>query len=412
MGSPLHDVPSSTEPEPALTPVPELIAGRYELGELVGSGGMGEVYAGRDTKLDRPVALKFLRKDMASQEDLRTRFEAEARAAGRLSHANVVGVFDTGEHNGNPFIVMELLSGRTMGDEAAGGQATEERARSICLDIVSALKASHAQGVLHRDLKPGNVLLCHDGSVKVGDFGVAKMAEGMDLTQAGMLLGTPAYLAPERIEGKPAGAATDIYSVGVMMYEFLSGQRPFEADTPLGLIRAIQDEPVPALAALRPDIDPAFAAVIERAMHRDPAIRYASAAEMEADLAGETAQAPAGGETVTLDAPNPTKVLTAPGAAQEAGTEPTLVARPAVKRTRTSPWQRLTPRNRLGVMIAGALILLSLIFFRSFSGETPAVAPTPTTSSGPVTTTPATGSGDVPAPLENALQKLEGAVEP
>ena len=411
MGSPLHDVPSSTEPEPVLTPVPELIAGRYELGELVGSGGMGEVYSGHDTKLDRPVALKFLRKDMASQEDLRTRFEAEARAAGRLSHANVVGVFDTGEHNGNPFIVMELLSGRTMGDEAASGQATEERARSICGEIVSALKASHAQGVLHRDLKPGNVLLCQDGSVKVGDFGVAKMAEGMDLTQAGMLLGTPAYLAPERIEGKPASAATDIYSVGVMMYEFLSGQRPFEADTPLGLIRAIQDEPVPSLAGLRPDIDPAFAAVIERAMHRDPAIRYASAEEMEADLVGQAVQAPAGRETMTVGAPDPTKVLTSPGP-QEAGTEPTLVARPAVRRTRTSPWQRLTPRNRMGVVIAGALILLSLIFFRSFSGETPAVAPTPTATASPAATTAATGSGDVPAPLENALQKLEGAVEP
>jgi eukaryotic-like serine/threonine-protein kinase len=411
MGSPVIDVPSSTEPEPALTPAPDLIAGRYELGELVGSGGMGEVYSGHDTKLDRPVALKFLRKDMASHEDLRTRFEAEARAAGRLSHANVVGVFDTGEHDGNPFIVMELLSGRTMADEAASGQATEERARQICREIVSALKASHAQGVLHRDLKPGNVLLCEDGSVKVGDFGVAKMAEGMDLTQAGMLLGTPAYLAPERIEGKPASAATDIYSVGVMMYEFLSGQKPFEADTPLGLIRAIQDEPVPSLTGLRPDIDPAFAAVIERAMHRDPAIRYASAPEMEADLAGDTVPVATGGETAAAGAPNPTRVMATPGP-QEAGTDPTLVDRPTVRRTRTSPWQRLTPRNRMGVLIAGALILLSLILVRSFSGETPATAPTPTASPSPAATAAAAGSADVPAPLENALKKLEGAVEP
>jgi serine/threonine-protein kinase len=238
------------------------------------------------------------------------------------------------------------------------------------------------------------------------------MAEGMDLTQAGMLLGTPAYLAPERIEGKPASAATDIYSVGVMMYEFLSGQKPFEADTPLGLIRAIQDEPVPSLTGLRPDVDPAFAAVIERAMHRDPAIRYASASEMEADLAGNTIPVAAAGETAVLGAANPTKVMTAPGA-QEAGTEPTLVARPTVKRTRTSPWQRLTRRNRIGVVIAGALVLLSLIFVRSFSGETPATAPTPAASASPAgTTAPATGPGDVPAPLENALQKLEGAVEP
>lgn len=407
MGSPVVPVPSSaySEGENPVKPA-EMIAGRYELGELVGSGGMGEVYAGRDTKLDRAVALKFLRKDMASQEDLRSRFEAEARAAGRLSHANVVGVFDTGEHEGNPFIVMELLSGRTLADEAVSGPATEDRARRVCREIVSALKASHAQGVLHRDLKPGNVLLCQDGSVKVGDFGVAKMAEGMDLTQAGIMLGTPAYLAPERIEGEPASAATDIYSVGVMLYEFLAGRKPFDADTPLGMIRAIQQEQVPSLAELRPDVDPAFAAVIDKAMARDPAIRYASASEMEADLMEPVVQPATGDATLPQGVPNPTMVMETPGA--PGGANPTVVSRPAVRR-RANPWNRLTRRNKMGVIIAAALLLFTLVVVRSFSDEIPAATPTPTAS--PAATAGA-GSGDIPAPLENALTELEEAVSP
>jgi serine/threonine protein kinase len=408
MGSPVVPVPSSaySEGEKPVSSAPEIIAGRYELGELVGSGGMGEVYAGRDTKLDRPVALKFLRKDMASQEDLRTRFEAEARAAGRLSHANVVGVFDTGEHDGNPFIVMELLSGRTLADEAVDGPASEDRARQVCLEIVSALKASHAQGVLHRDLKPGNVLLCQDGSVKVGDFGVAKMAEGMDLTQAGIMLGTPAYLAPERIEGEPASAATDIYSVGVMLYEFLAGRKPFEADTPLGMIRAIQQEQVPSLTELRPDLDPALAAVIERAMARDPAVRYTSASEMEADLIEPAVQPPTGDTTLPQGVPNPTMVMETPG--KPGDTNPTLASRPAARK-RTNPWDRLTKRNKMGVIIAAALLLFTLIVVRNFSDDTPAVAPTPAASS---EATAGSGSGEVPAPLENALNELEEAVAP
>lgn len=383
-----------------------MIAGRYELGELVGSGGMGEVYAARDTKLDRAVALKFLRKDMASQEDLRSRFEAEARAAGRLSHANVVGVFDTGEHEGNPFIVMELLSGRTLAEEAMDGPAGEARARQVCREIVSALKASHDQGVLHRDLKPGNVLLCQDGSVKVGDFGVAKMAEGMDLTQAGMMLGTPAYLAPERIEGEPASAASDIYSVGVMMYEFLAGRKPFDADTPLGMIRAIQEEQVPSLTQLRPDIDPSFAAVIGRAMARDPAVRYTSASQMEADLIQPVVQPPTGDATLPQGVPNPTMVMETP--ARPGRTNPTVVAAPGARR-RSNPWHRLNRRQKMGVVVAGALLLFTLIIARSFSGETPAVSPAPAAS--PAATTTA-GSGDVPAPLENALSELEEAVAP
>ncbi len=392
------------DPEVVPTSEPNLIADRYELGERVGSGGMGEVYAGRDTKLDRPVAIKFLRPDMASQADLRSRFEAEARAAGRLSHPNVVGVFDTGEHEGRPFIIMELLSGRTLADEAAQGPSEEKRARQVGREILSALRASHVQGVLHRDLKPGNVLLTQDGSVKVGDFGVAKMAEGMDLTQAGMVLGTPSYLAPERIAGEPASESTDIYSVGVMLYELVAGRRPFEADTPLGLIRAIQDEPVPPLDAERPDIDPAFAAVVARAMARDPEERYESAAEMEADLIKELSPRAPAEETAVSATPNPTRALETPESSHP--TEPTVVSRPAPPRPkRASAWERLPSRLRWRIVAGGLFLLLALVLARSIAAPGPEdAAPTPAAT---------TASNDsIPASLEDALDRLEEAVQP
>lgn len=383
-----------------------MISDRYELGELVGSGGMGEVYAARDLKLDRAVALKFLRPDMAAQPDIRSRFEAEARAAGRLSHPNVVGVFDTDEDEGRPFIVMELLSGRTLADESAAGPATEERVREIARQMLSALGASHAEGVLHRDLKPGNVLLAQDGTVKVGDFGVAKMAEGMHLTQAGILLGTPAYLAPERVAGEPASQATDLYSVGVILYELLAGRKPFDADTPLGMMRAIQEDPVPPLAELRPDVDPGLSRIIEKAMSKDPATRYASAEQMLADLDGPAPAEVADATAVAgVQSMASTRVLEAPAAPEAARTEPTLVSRPAPRRSGLRAWERLDRRSRVGVGIAAVLIVLSLVLFRLNTSEVPAADP------GGDSPAAETSGGELPAQLEDALRELEEAVE-
>lgn len=413
-------------------PATELLADRYELGDLVASGGMGTVHRGTDTKLDRAVAIKFLRADMAGQEDLRSRFEAEARAAGRLSHPNVVAVFDTGEHEGAPFIVMELLSGRTLADEAAAGPATQDRAREVLAQILSALRASHGQGILHRDLKPGNVLVTSDGSVKVTDFGVAKMAEGLDLTVAGMMLGTPAYLAPERIAGEPATEASDIYSLGVVIYEFLAGRKPFEADTPLGLIRAIQDDPVPPLEAERPDLDPLLLAVVNRAMARDPAQRYPSAAAAQKDLIGPPAGTAKLDDTTLVEGTaDPTRVIEAPGSADPTGvidapgsvdrtgvfeapgsldrTDPTLVGSPAPA-SRASVWTRMAPRQRIGVVMAGLLVVVSLIFARSLANPpadiAPAAGPSPAEAGDPAS------PGGLPAPLEDALGQLEEAVSP
>jgi serine/threonine protein kinase len=381
------------------------IAGRYEVGELIGTGGMGEVRFGHDTKLDRPVAIKLLRRELVEQPDLKARFESEAKAAARITHPNVVGVFDTGEQEEVPYIVMELLSGRTLADELLEGPLEAERVKRIGLEILSALEASHEQGILHRDLKPGNVLLSKDGSVKVADFGVAKITEGMDITMAGTMIGTPSYLAPERVNGEPASTASDVYSVGVMLYELLTGQRPFEADTPLGLLRAIQQEEPTPLAEACPQLDPTVADAVAKAMAKDPAERYQDAREMLEDL-GVVPSAEVLDSTQVMDVPGPaTDVISA---AVELPTTDPHGGSGTQEATRISPaarsaWRRLSRRNQLGVAI-GALvvlfILVSLIRFDPDGSGVPATGQTTETSLPP------------PSSLEDALNRLEDAVQP
>jgi serine/threonine protein kinase len=262
----------------------KVLLDRYELGEIIGVGGMGEVRAAQDLTLDRPVAIKFLRPHLGPTAEIRARFDTEAKAAARLNHPNIVGVFDSGDDEGVPFIVMERLSGRTLADRIAEGPFNEWEARRIGLEVLSALEASHEEGILHRDLKPGNVMLTEKGVAKVVDFGIAKAVEGLDLTDSGLTLGTPGYLAPERIAGDPATPATDVYSVGVILYEMLTGKKPYEADTPVGLLRALQEgEPEP-LERARPDLHPTFAAIIERALAKEPRRRYPTAASMRQAL--------------------------------------------------------------------------------------------------------------------------------
>ena len=264
-----------------------IIAERYELGELLGRGGMSEVRAGRDLRLGRDVAIKLLTTGGGDASRMRERFEAEARAVASLSHPNVVLVFDSGEHEGVPFLVMERLPGRTMADELTAGPLSPERAAGIAADVLAALGAAHAAGIVHRDIKPSNVLLCPDGAVKVSDFGIAKTASAMTLTDHGTLLGTPGYLAPERLSGDPATPRSDLYSVGVLLYEALSGRPPFEGDTPVDLMRAIDASRPDPLLEHRPDLPAHLVGAVERAMQKEPSARFATAAEMAAALADD-----------------------------------------------------------------------------------------------------------------------------
>ncbi len=264
------------------------IAERYELGDLLGRGGMSEVRAGRDLRLGRDVAIKLLTTGRSDGSRMRERFEAEARAVASLSHPNVVLVFDSGEHEGVPYLVMERLPGRTLADEMAAGPLAPERAARVTTDVLAALGAAHAAGIVHRDIKPSNVLLASDGAVKVSDFGIAKNASAMTLTDDGTLLGTPGYLAPERLTGEPATPQSDLYSVGVLLYEALTGRPPFEGDSPAGLLRAIAEgRPVPLLER-RPDLPPRLAHAVEKAMEREPSARFATSAEMARAIVDET----------------------------------------------------------------------------------------------------------------------------
>jgi serine/threonine-protein kinase len=265
----------------------EVIDGRYVLEPVIGRGAMAEVRAAEDLRLGRAVAVKLLHVNLAVQPEARLRFEEEARAAARLTDPNVVAVYDSGEHLGRPYIVMELLPGRTLHDELGEGPLTEARAHAVILQVLRALRCAHAAGVIHRDIKPANILLTPSGDAKVADFGIAKVAESNDLTATGLLLGTPSYLAPECITGHPATAASDLYAVGVVLYEALSGCRPFAGGPPLAVCNAIlSDEPRP-LRELSPQVSERLAAVVSHAMEKDPGRRYRSASDMISALEGD-----------------------------------------------------------------------------------------------------------------------------
>lgn len=283
-----------------------ILGSRYELGRLLGSGGMARVYEAADRVLERRVAVKLVRAGLAADAGVRERLLREARAAARFTHPNVVAVYDVGEDDGEPYIVMEFVDGRTLAQELSEraplpvGDALHRAA-----GVLAALTAAHERGLVHRDVKPGNVLLTDDGFVKLADFGIAK---GLDdaiagLTATGQILGTPRYLAPERVTGNTATPQSDLYAVGVLLYEMLSGSPPFDGEQSFAIALAHQREPVPPLEEAEPSVPPWLARVVHRALEKDPAERYPSAAAMAQDLrsggAATTDLLPAGTEGET-----------------------------------------------------------------------------------------------------------------
>src|SRR5688572_27221009 len=335
------------------------VADRYRLGALLGQGGMADVYEAMDERLARPVAVKLLRPEMADRDDVRLRFEAEARSAARLSHPNVVNVFDTGEDDaGRPYIVMERLPGETLADRMVEGPVDEDWLRRVTGDILGALGAAHAAGIVHRDVKPGNILIASDGCDKVADFGIDKSLESSDgrpdLTATNMLIGTPAYLSPEQIDGHGATARSDLWALGVVLYEALAGRKPFTGKTPLATAFAIQHGEVEPLASVRPDVDPTMAEVVERAMRRDPDERFGSASEMAAALG---VAPPAGGLDPTVAVPVAAGAAASAAAADspptQVGGAPVVVPAPMGRALRRLPV--------LPIAAAGALLVLVIL---------------------------------------------------
>ena len=251
-----------------------VLGGRYRVGPPLGQGGTACVYDGYDTRLARPVAIKQLRPEVAADVAMRRRFEQEARTAAQLTHPNAVAVYDTGEEAGQTFLVMERLPGRSLADRIREGPLGPEEAVGVATDVLAALRAAHSLGSVHRDVKPGNILLTEEGRAKVADFGIAKSLDLVptgdtataDTTAFGLVVGTPAYLAPERLSGHPATERADLYALGVVLYEALTGAKP-----ELG-------------ATAVPGAPPELAGVVVRALSPRPAGRFASAAEMAAAL--------------------------------------------------------------------------------------------------------------------------------
>jgi len=264
---------------------PLLLGDRYEVGRLLGAGGMAEVFEGRDRLLARRVAIKVLLAEFARDPSFLVRFKREAQAAASLSHPNIVAVYDTGVEGATNFIVMEYVEGRTLRDLLRiGGPPPPDRAAGIAADACGALAAAHARGLIHRDVKPANVMLTGDGTVKVMDFGIARATTSETITQTHAVIGTAQYISPEQVEGREVDARSDLYSLGCMLYEMLTGRVPFSGESPIAIAyRHVREDPVPP-RRIDPRVPPALEAITLRAMAKNPGHRYQTAAEMEADL--------------------------------------------------------------------------------------------------------------------------------
>jgi eukaryotic-like serine/threonine-protein kinase len=283
--------------------------GRYRLVRRIAAGGMGEVWEADDAVLGRRVALKMLVEELAADEQATRRFVREARATARLAHPNVARVYDFGRDGGTPFLVMELLEGETLAARLARSPLPPDEAARIAAAVADALEAAHQRGIVHRDMKPSNVMLAPDGEVKVMDFGIAAAAGETHSTTGSGLYATVAYVSPERVAGEPATPASDVYSLGAVLYELLTGRPPFEATSPALVARAHLHQPPRPVRELAPGVPARLAQTCEAALAKDPARRPSSAAALAIRLRAARAAARSSGDVEprsSEDRPRPT----------------------------------------------------------------------------------------------------------
>jgi eukaryotic-like serine/threonine-protein kinase len=352
-----------------------LLGGRYRLARRMAIGGMGQVWEAEDTVLHRTVAIKILSDALSSDGTSAERFRREAQAAAGLSHPNVAGVFDYGEDDGTQFIVMELVAGETLAERIRReGRLDPGDAARIAGEIAAALEVAHEAGIVHRDIKPGNVMLTEQGQVKVLDFGIAA-ASGHDLTATGITIGTAAYLSPEQAAGDRATRASDVYSLGVVLYEMLAGRPPFTGESPVAVAAAHVSQEAPSLAEQVPDVPHYLALACERALAKDPARRPRSAGEFRRMLAIDqaTVEAPAvlSPEGHGISPEEATAVLPAPDATAVLSAADPL--RGEEQTGRSAPARRDAPhRNRTVLVLAAILagvVLLAFILSRALGGD-------------------------------------------
>jgi serine/threonine protein kinase len=386
--------------------MPQVLVGRYEVGRLLGAGGMAEVYEGHDRLLARRVAIKVLLAQYAHDPAFLTRFRREAQAAASLSHPNIVAVFDTGAEDDIWFIVMEYVAGRTLKDVIrTEGALYWARAAEIAADVAGALTAAHARGVVHRDVKPGNVMLTTDGKVKVMDFGIARASAVPSITQTAAVLGTAQYIAPEQAQGLEVDARSDVYALGCCLYEMLTGQVPFTGPTPVAIAyRHVREDPTPP-RMLNPDVPVSLELVCLKAMAKRPDDRYQTAMEMRQDL--ERVRA---GQPVSVGVPLSSQATQAVGAGGVAESPTTVLGgSPTEAGGRSIGYEEGFPgrrRSSAGWVVAAVLALLivgfaAFLITRALTSPTQSGATTVTTQA-PQTTAPPTSTTEQPTSTTQA----------
>ena len=339
-----------------MTAPTRLIGNRYELGELLGYGGMAEVHRGRDVRLGRDVAIKVLRADLARDQSFLNRFRREAQAAAGLNHPAIVAVYDTGEDHGPdgavPYIVMEYVEGRTLRDILrTEGRLPARRAMEITAEVCGALDFSHRNGIVHRDIKPANVMIARDGSVKVMDFGIARALSdnAATVTQTAAVIGTAQYLSPEQARGESVDARSDVYSTGCLLYELVTGAPPFTGDSPVAVAYQHVRENAPAPSSVNPEVPRALDSIVMKALAKNPLNRYQSTAEMRADLQRALADRPVEAEAIMTDAEKTQFIARAPG-----GPPP-----PVVPLSEAGEGEEEAPRSKwIWVALVAALLLV------------------------------------------------------
>ncbi len=326
-----------------------VVDSRYRLLSRLGTGGMAEVWAAEDSQLGRQVALKMLHSRLAADQDFVERFRREASAAAGLQHPNVVSVYDRGESQGTYYIAMEYLRGASLKDLVRRGPLEPGYAVELVVQVLRAASFAHRRGIVHRDLKPHNVMLDDEGRVKVTDFGIAR-AGASDMTETGLIMGTAQYLSPEQAQGHAVTPSSDLYSIGVMLFELLTGHVPFEGESPVTIALRHVSEPPPPPSRLNPRVSPALDAVVLRALGKDPRDRFADADEFIAALTAASSS--------PQDVAEVTRIV--PAAAYVPAHEPVgpyVHREPEAERSRSWPWW-LAAVLVLAALGLGAYLLL------------------------------------------------------
>ncbi|MFV2000838.1 MAG: Stk1 family PASTA domain-containing Ser/Thr kinase, partial [Acidimicrobiia bacterium] len=348
-----------------------VLSDRYRIVKHLARGGMADVFEAEDTLLNRSVAVKILHANFASDDAFVARFRREAQAAANLSHPNIVAIYDWGKDSGTYFMVMELINGRTLRQIVkTEGALMPRRAAEIASETAAALSIAHQHGVYHRDVKPGNIMITKDGAVKVTDFGIARaLDDSEELTRTGAVIGTATYFSPEQAQGLPADDRSDVYSLGIVLYEMLTGKPPFTGESPVAVAYQHVSEAAPSIADISPDAPLEIAAITEHAMRKDPADRYQSADAFRDDLLRylggseplAAAAAMAGAATAMIPPPMASPV-------PQPAAQPTMAFDAPVKeRSQTSYW----------IAVGGLLVILLLglwLLLRLLSGGTPEAA--------------------------------------